>query len=58
MSKEDDIFTTLVNELGEATEKSHQHKGPRNVPKPDVRKKKRREAKAKRKANRGKYSGQ
>jgi hypothetical protein len=32
-------------------------KGPRNTPKPDARKKKRQEAKAKRKTNRGVYSG-
>lgn len=32
-------------------------KGPRNLPKPDARKKRRQTAKARRKANRGAYSG-
>lgn len=32
-------------------------KGPRNLPKPDARKKRRQEAKQKRKTNRGTYRG-
>jgi hypothetical protein len=39
------------------TDQSHSWNGPRNLPKPDARKRKRREANAKRKINRGVYSG-
>jgi hypothetical protein len=56
MNELSDVLTETLNEMGEV-DRAHKHRGPRNLPKPDARKKRRQEQRAKRKHNRGKNRG-